>query len=149
MGRHCVWVSLSGWVCPVLIFLELGVSPPQLLAGLPSCLPILNITFAGDSVAGEHPPRQWGCVISSPKTQPLWAQGGGGGEACGLSSIPHWGVADTGHTMAQHVPAALCHLRTLRKKTPLLSLAWWLTPAMPALGRKRLENQAFGPAWAT
>lgn len=113
--RCCVWVPLSGWASPVLIFLELGVSPPQLLAGL-SLPPMLNVTFAGDSVAWEHPQRQWGSVLSSPKTQPLWAQGGGGGEACGLSSIPHWGVADTGHTMAQLVPATLGHLRTPGKE---------------------------------
>lgn len=77
---------------------------------------MLNVVFAGDSVAWEHPQRQWGSVLSSPKTQPLWPQGGGGGEACGLSSIPRWGVADTGYTMAQLVPAALGHLRTLRKR---------------------------------
>lgn len=46
VGRQCVWASLSGWVCPVLIFLELGVSPPQLLAGLSNCLLMLNMQRA-------------------------------------------------------------------------------------------------------
>jgi hypothetical protein len=50
------------------------VSPPQLLARLSCCLPMLNVAFAGDSVAWEHPQRQWGSVLSSPKTQPLWAR---------------------------------------------------------------------------
>lgn len=44
----------------------IGCVPPQLLAGLSRCLPMLNVTFVRDSVAWENPQRQWGSVLSSP-----------------------------------------------------------------------------------
>lgn len=54
VGQHCVWVSPSGWVGPVSVFLELGVSHR-------SCWQAsLFATFVGDSVARENPQRQWG-----------------------------------------------------------------------------------------
>lgn len=47
----------------------IGCVPPQRLAGLSRCLPMLNLTFVGDSVAWENPQRQWGSVPSSPRNQ--------------------------------------------------------------------------------
>lgn len=115
VGRRCVWASLSGWVCPVLTFLELGVSPPQLLAGLSDAECRMS-RLQGTLWLGSALRDNGGVFFQVLKPNRYGHRVEEVAKPAGSAAFLAGGVADTGYTMARLLPAALGHLRTLRKR---------------------------------